>query len=830
MATLKDLEASLLSQLALSQGNILENDALLQSLSQSKKETAAIEQRLAEAKTLKDSIRAKKTAFSDFCGFASKLFFFIEDLSGLGNPMYHFNLDFFLQCYTTAFVGAESSDPVLLQKFLCREVYAQASYSLFRADRVAFALAMSQSLYNLPDQNELQLLTAPKETKTAQKFNTKSPFAEVLQASIERPQETTERLHAVLSKSLQVPSLQPALPTLPQLIAGGKSNEEGVSQAILFIVSPGQDPSKDISEYAAATSTKCVTVSLGQGQAEIALSALDEAASGGHFLVLQNVHLVTNWLLTLKQRFDASVKRKGFCLMMTSEVSGTFPSDLLKACRKVTVEAPPGLKQNLLRSVKRLSLGESRKENLALLAMCWFHGLCQERRTFIPQGWGSFYEFSNADLSSGFVLLRKAMKEGGASSWEKVKFILLNAVYGGRMDAPVDLKTLWTYLDETFQDGCFTGAKRLTMAFDMPSDTSLQAFTATFEALPEKDLMKWFGLSPNAEFILQQVGLEELERQLQVFNAKKMDSNVGKGALEKLKSVIELYVPYSGTMKEDFANKSSIGRSFLILFKIVSEFFFQSGAFLKREIQVCKALHERIGKDLKQIAAVSNGLEPSTAVTISLSKDLSAGLTPSTWDRIWTGSEVCKSYIAEVCNKTKALQSWYNQLSTLSEEGGLSSIEKLSTVSLADFFRPSVLLSAFRQVMARHCSAIFFLFFLISNVFSILSDGCALDALTLNTNTKAQQNGLQLKSLWLQGASFDGQGLQEVGVLSPSFIGLDSLCVTWDQKSKRSSEDAAVPLYQRSDRSSLVTTLYLSCSDRALRNLSGVALALKPSA
>lgn len=36
-----------------------------------------------------------------------------------------------------------------------------------------------------------------------------------------------------------------------------------------------------------------------------------------------------------------------------------------------------------------------------LFVLAWFHALVQERRTYIPQGWTKFYEFSPADLRSG---------------------------------------------------------------------------------------------------------------------------------------------------------------------------------------------------------------------------------------------------------------------------------------------------------------------------------------------------------------------------------------------------------------------------------------------
>jgi dynein heavy chain 2 len=40
-----------------------------------------------------------------------------------------------------------------------------------------------------------------------------------------------------------------------------------------------------------------------------------------------------------------------------------------------------------------------------LFILAWFHAIVQERRSYIPQGWIKFYEFSVADLKAGSELV-----------------------------------------------------------------------------------------------------------------------------------------------------------------------------------------------------------------------------------------------------------------------------------------------------------------------------------------------------------------------------------------------------------------------------------------
>lgn len=60
------------------------------------------------------------------------------------------------------------------------------------------------------------------------------------------------------------------------------------------------------------------------------------------------------------------------------------------ASLKVTYEAPPGLKKNLLRTYEAwtsdfVADGGSTVRAQLLFLLAWFHAIVQERRTFVPQ-------------------------------------------------------------------------------------------------------------------------------------------------------------------------------------------------------------------------------------------------------------------------------------------------------------------------------------------------------------------------------------------------------------------------------------------------------------
>ncbi|MPC25130.1 Cytoplasmic dynein 2 heavy chain 1 [Portunus trituberculatus] len=88
------LEDQLLTSLAESQGNILENKELLASLEQAKSSAATIESSLKESVSLQKSLENERKAYLPLAEAAANLYFVISDLSKLNN-MYRFSLNAF---------------------------------------------------------------------------------------------------------------------------------------------------------------------------------------------------------------------------------------------------------------------------------------------------------------------------------------------------------------------------------------------------------------------------------------------------------------------------------------------------------------------------------------------------------------------------------------------------------------------------------------------------------------------------------------------------------------------------------------------------------------
>ena len=152
-----------------------------------------------------------------------------------------------------------------------------------------------------------------------------------------------------------------------------------------------------------------------------------------------------------------------FRLWLTTEQHSMFPTILLQQSLKVTIESPPGMKQNLLRTYESWTSEflntKSPKLSQILFVLAWFHALVQERRSYIPQGWTKFYEFTTSDLRSAADVIENACDQDGNPDWETIYGLLENAIYGGRVDDDYDLRVLKTYLREFFSDDVLTNAR-----------------------------------------------------------------------------------------------------------------------------------------------------------------------------------------------------------------------------------------------------------------------------------------------------------------------------------------------------------------------------------
>lgn len=139
-----------------------------------------------------------------------------------------------------------------------------------------------------------------------------------------------------------------------------KSYEEsGPGTPVFFILSPGVDPLKDVEALGkkmgfTTDNGNFHNISLGQGQEIVAEQAMDLSAKEGHWVILQNVHLVAKWLGTLEKKIEqySLESNDAYRVYISAEPAGTrdahiIPQGILESAIKITNEPPTGMFANL---------------------------------------------------------------------------------------------------------------------------------------------------------------------------------------------------------------------------------------------------------------------------------------------------------------------------------------------------------------------------------------------------------------------------------------------------------------------------------------------------
>ncbi|KAI8824969.1 dynein heavy chain and region D6 of dynein motor-domain-containing protein [Fimicolochytrium jonesii] len=860
------LEESLLSELANSQGNILENKTLIDSLNETQQKSSVIANGLQESRRLQEALDRERDKFAPLSSFGSLLFFAMADLARLNN-MYRFSLSSFLRLYSQA-LGAESSATndgtelrvQLLMSILEKSSYNYISRSIFKADRHGFALHLVHSLHpELFDKNEWELLTGsivsveethvdevpgwvpaeravawtqletslPSLVQRLQKTDSslwtrwlKHPKCElegpvpklsgiqrVLLVQALRPDRLLSAMTSFCCGVMGLPTLAPAAMNLAKM-----SGEESIpTEPILFITTAGADPSDELRELAVKEvgESKYHQVAMGQGQGDTALSMLRDGMRSGGWVCLQNVHLVTSWLPILEKEIASSKPHEKFRLWLTSEAHANFPSSLLQNCLKITVEAPPGVKNNLLRTYEAwtpafIADGPVHRAQ-ALFGLAWFHAVIQERRTYIPQGWNKFYEFSAADLRSSAELISKMCSNAKAPQWQVLHGLLENAIYGGKIDEPHDALKLRTYLKEYFNDDVFTIAgkaptKRLGKGLSLPNVTDHTAYQSLIGDLPDIDDVTSFGLPGNIDRILQRNTSQIVITQLKALrrvdsHGQQFDKDVW---TKELGPFLQLWRKlHSGQQllqkKVQQDPKASPTESFFAL-----------------ELTNAITLLLRIDADFRAITKVIKGTMLLTNDVISVAHALIRGETPQSWIAKWDGGpEIPQQFLKEAVSNTISVESSLQKAST----GTLFT----QPLSLAKLFNPVTFLNALRQHTSRQLKI-------------------PMDTLKLTTSWDSKQLStstamISVDGLFLQGASFNGTRLSEAHAEDPTFVQVPLCNIAWVPKDRAEGTRGIIqtPLYTSPTREKLVCNVGLPCETTGAEAwiLAGVALFLK---
>jgi dynein heavy chain len=196
-------------------------------------------------------------------------------------------------------------------------------------------------------------------------------------------------------------------------------------------------------------------VSLGQGQDVIAREKLEMGHRQGHWVILNNVHLMPRWLKEVEKMLDEYAtdgSHKNFRIFFTSDPSTGIPAGILDRCIKLTSDPPSGLKANLKQAFCQFAKEdyeelEPRTRGI-LFGLCHFHALMLERKKFGAKGFNMMYPFATGDLVNSATVLRNYMENAPTKvPWTDLQYLFGDIMYGGHIVNDFDRLMANTYVE-----------------------------------------------------------------------------------------------------------------------------------------------------------------------------------------------------------------------------------------------------------------------------------------------------------------------------------------------------------------------------------------------
>ncbi|TKR92932.1 hypothetical protein L596_007488 [Steinernema carpocapsae] len=817
---LDELEQILLSELASSEGNLLENQQLLDSLNKSKVNAETIASSLSESTGLRKELDSERNVYLPLAQRASALYFAIGDLHR-HNRMYNYSVNTVIELFRFVIsVEADSKSPNRLDdlyRILETLVYQTVAQGIFKCDRLMFALNFIFSTRpEIFQKNEWAVFTrmvvggearddsamraiswipqsrwtdvmrikshlpsllqtlglsdqatwsefarsADCENHFPSSVDTRlSPFQKVLTIQAIRP----DRLYSTATQFAQ--SMLGLHSINPPNVDFRKLAEEGSSQKpILVTIGVGADPSGEIEDLASQTigRHRLHEISMGQGQQKIAIEALKKCTQEGEWLCLKNLHLVTSFIPELEKELSLLPQRHDrFRLWLTTEPEQRFPSVLLQESTKVVFESPPGIRNNMTRTLTAwrqtdLELS-SHLQAQSLLVLVWINALLQERRTYIPQGFSKFYEFSSGDVRAARHIIDEWC-QSDAKDWDFVYGLMDQVIYGGRIDNPFDEEVLRTYLHKNFNSTVISGqpsTTELVRGVNVPSVKNVEEMLSyVAKEIPTEDPPAFFDLPANIRFAWEITESEQTIRQLRnlivaarVSLALQSDSSFSKQAwIDVIGPVVTLWKRLNQGASIRPKDVPEVKTSSNPLIEILSIEVVHTARVIKRVHGTLSALSKTLA-----------GSAAPDAETSHIAQQLIKHQLPSEWQSAWNGPENPITFLELLILKFTSTKAFFQA----AESGQLLS----RPVDLSVLLRPAALLNALRQVTARHLKV-------------------SMDELKLRTAWNSSAFGsspllLQLSDLQIEGALFDGQKLSEVLPSSAPLNPLPTLVIAW---------------------------------------------------
>ncbi|KAI0977659.1 hypothetical protein GJ496_008262 [Pomphorhynchus laevis] len=802
--TLKKLESSLLTMLANAEGNFIQNIELVETLETNVNTAKEIELKTHEATVFNEEIDKSREVYRP-TAVRGRIIFFIMDSLYKIHPMYKFNLKAFKMVFVRGVEKANVDDNVQqrvsnIVSSITLSLFLYTAPGLFEEHKLIFTTQISLQTAvvdkEVKDDQELDFLLkfATEDQKSPVLFLDNRTYGAVKTLSklryfsgldidvesnsrkwktfIDSESPETIRLHGEwnnlndIQRLCIVRALRPdrMVYALRLFITHklGKEfikssskdmatiiSESSTSTPVFFILSPGVDPVNELEMFAGSLGYSIENgnlgnVSLGQGQEVVAESVLQASAKNGHWVILQNIHLVPAWLPLLEKYIEQFSERaaKQFRLFLTAEPAPdesmhVIPQGILEVSLKITNEPPTGMSANLHKALDNITqeqLDSSNKEfeyRTIIFALCYFHATITQRIKFGAIGWNRSYPFGSGDLSICSTILLNYLEVNNKVPWSDLRYLFGEIMYGGHITDDWDRRLCKCYLDTYLTQQLIDGELWLAPGFQVPAASlDLEGYHEyVVNSLPEES-PRLYGLHSNAELeFLSNTSERVFKKVLELQPREASTDNIILDAInvdkdEEIKTTIDDILT---NLPEEFSMSD-------IMLKMSD-----ANPYMVVAAQECERINILIAEIRRSLNELSAGLKGELSISSQmedLQQSLYVNVVPQNWaNKAYPSQYSLAIWVIDLTERQKELDMWISRFAVP------------DSVWIGGLFNPQSFFTAIMQTTARR------------NEWSLDKMSISVEVTSKKSKLDGVQflpkDAIQIHGVFLDGASWD---------------------------------------------------------------------------
>ena len=267
-------------------------------------------------------------------------------------------------------------------------------------------------------------------------------------------------------------------------------SETSNTTPMFFVLFPGVDPTVWIEaqgEKQGFTIAKgnLISISMGEGQESVAMTAMDRLAADGGWIFLQNLHLMEQWTPLMERKLEklAETSHKDFRVFTNAEpppfyFQKNMPEGFMMSAIKVANEAPSDVQSNIQACWatfdQEMFDASNQTENFlsSLHTLSFYHAVILGRRRFGQIGWSRPYSFNMGDLRCCKDVCADYLEVNDSIPFEDMRYVWGAIMYGGHITDAWDRRTNNAYLEVLMVPGILKNML-LCPAFKAPNSKNL---------------------------------------------------------------------------------------------------------------------------------------------------------------------------------------------------------------------------------------------------------------------------------------------------------------------------------------------------------------------